>query len=278
MNRVNFTRRRRNRPYYRRRRQRQHDYDILYETPSMFDLLVEHIGGWGSDVNSLRRQNFYARGLKGNHVDFLVGGANAAGRGLNGLSSLPFGAAITGKIKLYRHNQGDKLRSDLIKYLNNMKDGDPTPRVIGHSWGGATVANLAREFQDKNVPFIALDPVSRFGRLQEYPKNLTVFQPTENSDSGDNLASKLARIFGGAWPVLPDDNGKTIRYDGGHVDGVDYALNNFLRQQLQEEQTEKMKKNMDALESIRAKALQHMANEPMTLGGDNNNYDNRKTM
>ena len=227
----------------RQLRQLRDTYDPLNEKPTPLDLLVEYVGRWDSDPDHIIRQESKNRWMKGNYVDFLVGGANAAGRGFNGLSYLPFGAAMTGKFKLYRHNQCGKLRKDLSEYIKNMKDGDPMPRVIGHSWGGATVANLAHEFQDKNVPFIALDPVSHFNRLGQYPTNLKVLQPNGSSD--EFFMNRLARVVGGAWPVLPDDKGTTIRYNGGHVAGLPEAVNELLQKEL----LEKMKNDMNALKS-----------------------------
>ena len=211
----------------------QQDQDPLKEKPTPLDLLIERILGWSSDVDRIRESQDGDSWRKGHHVDFLVGGANAAGRGLNGLSYLPFGAAITGDFKLYRHDQGDKLIRDLKEYLKNMKPGDPTPRVFGHSWGGSTVANIAKEFP--NVQFNAIDPVSWFNRLSEYPANLRVFQPDEDSDTNEDWQNTAARVVGGAWPVLPESAGNTVRYKGGHVQGVEEAVNEALAADLRRE-------------------------------------------
>lgn len=219
----------------RRRRQQEDQEDPLKMKPSTIDRIVENAFGWVSDYNKEREKWKYWD--KGNYVDFLVGGANAFGRGIEGLSGLPFGPAITGDIRAYRHNQGDELKRDLRAYLDKMKPGDKIPRVWGHSWGGSTVANIASEFP--NVQFNALDPVSRFHRLDKYPDNLRVFQPEGNGEMDNTtIFNSLARTVGGAWPVLPPEKGKTIRYKGDHINGIDSAICEAIRADLAKDRKE----------------------------------------
>lgn len=210
-------------------RRRYQNTDFKKVKPTFWDSLIERLSGAPS-VADIERNQKWSSFLKGPYVDFVVGGANAAGRGIQGISYLPFGPAMTGDYRLYRNDQMAKLRKDLTSYLKTLKDGDPRPRVWGHSWGGSAVANLAKEFPD--VSFTALDPVSWFNRLDKYPDNLRVFQPNPATASKEkDLPSRLARIFGGAWPTLPADKGKTIMYDGGHCEGVEEAVTALLRRE-----------------------------------------------
>lgn len=154
------------------------------------------------------------------YYNILVGGAGAAGKGLTGLSYLPFGILSTGKNRvLYRHNEGERIANEIRFALARKMH----PRVFGHSWGGATVANMAKDFPD--VPFYALDPVSRFNRLEEIPKNLTIYRPFGADDgSADKYSdpiTKAAVKIGGRWPKITKGEGKTIEYHGDHVGGLE---------------------------------------------------------
>lgn len=152
------------------------------------------------------------------YYNILVGGANAGGGGIDGLSYLPFGVLAKGDNRvLFRHNQEAEIR----KAIDDALAKGLHPRVVGHSWGGGTVANLAKDYPD--VPFWSLDPVGWFNRPKSLPKNLTVFRPSEKSDQDERLGAVLAPIFGGRWPVIDKD--RTVEYHGGHVEGIDDLVN-----------------------------------------------------
>lgn len=152
--------------------------------------------------------------------NILVGGANAGGKGFLGLSDLPFGVLSKGtNRKLFRHNQQKQIRQEID---NALKKG-LNPRVVGHSWGGSTVANIAKDYP--NVPFYSMDPVSWTHRIDKTPKNLTIYYPRENSGSGSsNFATKLAPILGGRWPENINGEGNIRYYNGDHVEGVSDAV------------------------------------------------------
>ncbi|MBQ1511621.1 MAG: hypothetical protein IIZ54_12195 [Selenomonadaceae bacterium] len=157
--------------------------------------------------------------------NILVGGAAAAGTGLRGLSYLPFGILSKGKgnNELYRFNELDKIRAAIDKATSNNKN----VRVFGHSYGGATVANIAKDYP--NVPVYALDPVGWFDRLDKIPKNLTIVRPNpEYVSTGDGIVARLAPLIGGRWPILKDQKERYMLYDGGHVSGVDLAVNKIV--------------------------------------------------
>ena len=152
--------------------------------------------------------------------NILVGGANAGGYGLKGASDLPFGVVSKGPNReLFMNGEIDKIEAAIAASL---KRGEH-PRVFGHSWGGADVANLAAKYP--KIPFIALDPVSWTDTLDEYPDNLTVFFPKDGTNVGDNILARLAPVVGHRWR-LPK-KGRVIRYDGGHTSGVDEAVDAF---------------------------------------------------
>jgi pimeloyl-ACP methyl ester carboxylesterase len=157
--------------------------------------------------------------------NILVGGAAAAGTGLRGLSELPFGVLSKGKgnNELYRFNEWDKIRAAIDKATSNNKK----VRVFGHSYGGATVANIAKDYP--NVPVYALDPVGWFDRLDKIPKNLTIVRPDPGYVSTrDGIVARLAPLMGGRWPILEDQKERYMLYDGGHVSGVDLAVNKIV--------------------------------------------------
>ena len=146
------------------------------------------------------------------YYNILVGGANAAGEGFTALSVLPFSVLAKGDNKeLFCNDEVDQIRIAIERAARRGKN----VRVFGHSWGGATVANLAREYPE--IPFYALDPVSWTGVLDELPRNLTIYHPRGNDDVD---FPRLAQIFGGQWPVITKGEGKTILYDGDHILGL----------------------------------------------------------
>lgn len=146
------------------------------------------------------------------YYNILVGGANAAGEGFTALSALPFSVLAKGDNKeLFCNDEVEQIRKAIERAARRGKN----VRVFGHSWGGAAVANLAREYAE--IPFYALDPVSWTGVLDELPKNLTIYHPRGNDDVD---FPRLAQIFGGQWPVITKGEGKTIWYDGDHILGL----------------------------------------------------------
>lgn len=165
--------------------------------------------------------------------NILVGGANAAGKGFYGLSYLPFGVLAKGKNReLFRHNQKEEIKKAITKALLSGK----TPRVVGHSWGGAAVAGMADEFPA--VQFHALDPVSWTGRLKEIPENLTIYRPSEFSQKHERdftdltqTLKYLATRIGGRWPKIEKGPGRTVEYLGDHVNGLDEVCNDINMEQ-----------------------------------------------
>lgn len=156
------------------------------------------------------------------YYNILVGGANAAGEGFTALSALPFGVLAKGDNKeLFCNDEVRQIRKAIERAVRQGKD----VRVFGHSWGGATVANLASEYPD--IPFYALDPVSWRGVLYELPKNLTIYHPRGNDDFD---FPRLAQILGRQWPVITKGEGKTILYDGDHFLGLRPAMNALNKQ------------------------------------------------
>ncbi len=146
------------------------------------------------------------------YYNILVGGANAAGEGFTALSVLPFSVLAKGDNKeLFCNDEVEQIRRAIERAARQGKD----VRVFGHSWGGATVANLALEYPE--IPFYALDPVSWTGVLDKLPKNLTLYHPRGNDDLD---FPRLAQIFGGQWPAITKGEGKTIWYDGDHILGL----------------------------------------------------------
>lgn len=175
--------------------------------------------------------------------NILVGGANAGGSGIKGLSSLPFGVLAKGDNKaLFRNGEIDKIKKEIVGALEAGKH----PRVIGHSWGGADVANLAKYFP--GVPFIALDPVSWKNNIEKSPDNLTVFLPEDTSikgtlrQDGENLTSRLAPIFGHRWNA---PEGNVVRYKGGHVVGLNNAITQYMIEKWKERDPENFHKYYD---------------------------------
>lgn len=160
--------------------------------------------------------NYKGKTSDQNYFNILVGGANAAGKGFYGLSALPFGVLSTGKNRaIYRHNQEE----DITKAIEDALKKGLNPRVFGHSWGGSTVARIAKRFP--GVQFYSFDPVSWTGRLDEVPENLTIYRPKDGSAATDNVFSRLAPIIGGRWPMINKGKGKELEYAGGHVSGLD---------------------------------------------------------
>lgn len=157
--------------------------------------------------------------------NILVGGANAGGEGILGMSYLPFGVLAKGKNRtLFRNGDFDGIKKEIDRVLRQ----GGHPRVVGHSWGGADVASIAKEYP--NVPFVSLDPVSWTGRIDRIPKNMTIFRPIEGSGTG-TFASELAPIIGGRWPKITSGEGSTLEYKGGHVNGIEPALNKWVVEQ-----------------------------------------------
>ena len=194
------------------------------EGPDWVSYILDKLGMPQQDLAYTAKENKYLE----NDPDYqdpyyhniLVGGANAAGKGLGGISYLPFGVLANGSNhELFRHNQQDKIKNAIQNALANGKH----PRVFGHSWGGSTVANMAKEFP--GVPFHALDSVSWTHVLESIPGNLTIYRPEEGRNNNDNLLASLAPIFGHRWPKITEGPGKTVEYRGGHVGGVDEAVN-----------------------------------------------------
>lgn len=144
--------------------------------------------------------------------NILVGGANAAGKGFTALSALPFGVLAKGENKeLFRNGEIDKIRAAIEKAQRDKKH----VRVIGHSWGGADVARMAKDYP--GVQFFALDPVSWTGRVKRLPKNLTIVRP-DGSMNGFDLP-RGAQVFGGQWPKIQEGEGSTVTIPGDHVAG-----------------------------------------------------------
>ena len=156
--------------------------------------------------------------------NILVGGANAAGKGFRGWSQMPFGVLSKGSNRtLFRNGEIDKIREEIESLLKSGKK----PRVVGHSWGGADVARLSKEYPD--IPFVSLDPVSWTGRIKSAPKNLTILRPEDGDyKTRDSLFARLAPIVGRRWPEINTGEGRTVKYRGGHVDGIDDALNRYV--------------------------------------------------
>ncbi len=151
--------------------------------------------------------------------NILVGGANAGGKGFLGLSDLPFGVLSKGtNRKLFRHNQQKQIRQEIDNALKNGLH----PRVVGHSWGGSAVANIAKDYPD--VPFYAMDPVSWTHRIDKTPRNLTIYYPKEGDGPEPKLFTRLAPILGGRWPGNIKGEGRIRYYSGNHVDGVSDAV------------------------------------------------------
>lgn len=155
--------------------------------------------------------------------NILVGGCMAGGKNcITAASALPFGNLARSESKaLFRWNEMDKVREE----IRNAIAAGKHPRVVGHSWGGANIAGLAKDYPD--VPFIALDPTSWTGRIDKTPANLTIFRPKDDSDKKGFLLAELAPFIGGRWPKIPG-NGKLVEYNGGHVRGVDDAISKYV--------------------------------------------------
>lgn len=157
--------------------------------------------------------------------NILVGGANAGGDNFfTGASELPFSVLANGKNHALFRNGDIKGIREKIKWAI---DNGLHPRVWGHSWGGSDVANLSKDYPD--IPFYAIDPVSWFGQIKEVPKNLTILRPYRDETYKDELVydalpSVLATRLGHRWKYIPNGEGKTIEYKGGHVGGVDRAV------------------------------------------------------
>lgn len=155
--------------------------------------------------------------------NILVGGANAGGNGFWAQSELPFGVLATGdNKKLFRNGDIKGIRSEIDRAVKERLH----PRVVGHSWGGADIARMAKDYPD--IPFIALDPVSWTGRIDELPKNLSIMRPRNTSYFGnehENLFGYLAGKLGGRWPKIDKGEGTTYYYNGGHATNANHALN-----------------------------------------------------
>lgn len=154
--------------------------------------------------------------------NILVGGANAAGKGFTALSALPFGVLAKGENKeLFRNGEIEKIRSAIEMAQRDKKH----VRVIGHSWGGADVARMAKDYP--NVQFFSLDPVSWTGRVKSLPKNLTIVRP-DGSRNGFDLP-RGAQVFGGQWPKIQEGEGVTVTIPGDHVIGYGQWLTRMNR-------------------------------------------------
>jgi len=159
--------------------------------------------------------------------NILVGGANAGGKGIFGLSYLPFGVAAKGNNQqLLRWNDAKKIKEAIDKAVSEGKN----VRVFGHSWGGSTVSNIAKDYP--GIPFYALDPVSRLNRLKSIPSNLTILRPRENTDADEYWTNKLAPLIGGRWPKVESQPDRYVEYNGGHVLGVDDAVNRIISSEM----------------------------------------------
>ena len=150
-------------------------------------------------------------------------GANAGGNAIFGKSYLPFGVTSKGNNRqLFRWNDSKKIKDaidDAVKEGKNV-------RVLGHSWGGSTVANLAKDYP--KIPFYALDPVSWTNHLKSIPDNLTILRPKDGAKADESWTTKLAPFLGGRWPKIESQPDRYIEYDGGHVVGLDKAVNKIV--------------------------------------------------
>lgn len=152
--------------------------------------------------------------------NILVGGANAGGRGVFGLSTLPFGVLLKGDNKeLFRNGDISGIRAGIDKAISDKKN----VRVWGHSWGGHDVVQLAKDYP--NVQFIACDPVSWTGVPDRIPKNVTILRPDDKVPS--DIFSALAQVVGHQWPLIEKGEGKTIVYHGNHVKGISDAIKRY---------------------------------------------------
>ena len=160
------------------------------------------------------------------YYNILVGGANAGGEGFFALSALPFGVFAKGDNKeLFSSGEVQEIRNAIERAARQGKN----VRVFGHSWGGATVANLALEYPD--IPFYALDPVSWGNVLDEIPKNLTIYHPRGTDDVD---FPRLAQIFGRQWPIIAKGEGTTVYYEGDHFLGLRPEMNELNRRMMNE--------------------------------------------
>ena len=93
-----------------------------------------------------------------------------------------------------RHDESDRLRD----ILNAARQSKIPAVVMGHSYGGASVANLAHEYPE--VFFVATDPVSRFKEFKDVTRDNLMYQmprsidPLRHPEYG-NIISAL----GGRW-------------------------------------------------------------------------------
>lgn len=157
--------------------------------------------------------------------NILVGGCLAGGKGIYGISPLPFGVLAKGNNKqVFRNGQIEQIRNA----IEEAKKKGKHVRVAGHSWGGADVARMAKDYPD--VPFYALDPVSWTGRLNEVPSNLSIFRPREGTDGffDQSAGGYLATRLGGQWPKIHNVKGHYYEYTGGHSSRNMTRLLNYL--------------------------------------------------
>lgn len=152
--------------------------------------------------------------------NILVGGANAGGKGFLGLSYLPFGVLANGPNRvLFRNGDEEGIRAEIERAVK----AGLNPRVLGHSWGGSMVANIAKDYLD--VPFVAIDPVGWTRVLRKTPKNLTIYYPRPGTESPRiSFTTKWAPIVGHRWPRDIPGEGRIVEYNGDHVNGIDKAI------------------------------------------------------
>lgn len=181
--------------------------------------------------------------------NILVGGANAGGTGFTALSRLPFGVlAKAPNREVFRNGEVEKIREAIDRAIK----GGKHVRVLGHSWGGADVARMAKDYPD--IPFFALDPVSWTGRIDSLPKNLTILRPDGSDDGFD--PDRLAQIFGGQWPKIEKGEGKTVVIPGSHTTGFAPWLTK-MNKRVMDERLSKEKRH-SALQGLAMSSKKHI--------------------
>ena len=99
-------------------------------------------------------------------------------------------------------------QSEIIALINKItvECGDDEPiNLVGHSWGGATAANVAEALGKDGVDLlITIDPVSRrWSRPGDLSNNVGTWIDVNATPSKGNASDLLARL-GGKWGDWPD--------------------------------------------------------------------------
>lgn len=99
-------------------------------------------------------------------------------------------------------------QSEIIALVNKIRAecGDDEPiNLVGHSWGGATAANVAEALGKDGVDLlITIDPVSRiWSRPGDLSDNVGTWIDVNATPSDGNASDLLARL-GGKWGDWPD--------------------------------------------------------------------------